>query len=83
MLWPLWDEDCGKCHPAFDEGEAEAWRTPRFHQLPVHNVALGVGCVECHRTHDRGGAANAYFLRVRWVRTQCARCHSEFQEDTG
>ncbi len=83
MRWPLWDEDCGKCHSAFDGGHAEAWRTPRFHQLPVHNVELGVSCVECHRTHDRGGDPNAYFLYAPWVRTQCARCHSQFEEDAG
>ena len=83
MRWPLWDEDCGKCHSAFDGGHAEAWRTPRFHQLPVHNVELGVSCVECHRTHDRGGDPNAYFLHAPWVRTQCARCHSQFEEDAG
>jgi hypothetical protein len=83
MSWPIWDEDCGKCHMPFDTGHAEPWRTPRFHQLPVHNVELGVSCVECHRTHDRGGDPNAYFLRAPWVRTQCARCHSDFEEDAG
>jgi hypothetical protein len=81
MRWPLWDEDCGQCHPSFDESQSKSWQSPRFHELPLHNVELGVGCVECHRSHDRGGDANAYFLRAPWVRTRCARCHSEFEEE--
>ncbi len=80
MAWPLWDEDCSKCHDAFDESEVEPWASPRFHQLPVHNEELGVGCVECHLTHDPGGNRGAYFLHADWVRSQCARCHSEFEE---
>jgi nitrate/TMAO reductase-like tetraheme cytochrome c subunit len=80
MRWPLWDEDCGKCHAVFDESRAEAWRRPRFHQLPLHNVALGVSCVECHLSHGPGGNPGAQFLHAARVRAQCARCHSEFEE---
>jgi nitrate/TMAO reductase-like tetraheme cytochrome c subunit len=80
MRWPLWDEDCAKCHDAFDESDAEPWQASRFHQLPVHNVELGVDCVECHRTHATGGDPGGYFLHATWVRSQCARCHSEFEE---
>jgi nitrate/TMAO reductase-like tetraheme cytochrome c subunit len=82
MRWPLWDEDCSQCHDGFDESEPLGWETPRFHQLPVHNVELGVACVECHRTHSEGDESY-HFLSVTWVRTQCARCHTEFEEGSG
>lgn len=81
MRWPLWDEDCSQCHAHFDTGESEAWELPRFHQLPVHNVELGVDCVECHRVHEVGGDPEAQFLQRHWVRSQCARCHPEFEGD--
>jgi len=80
MHWPLWDEDCSKCHTAFDTSDVETWQSPRFHQLPVHNTALGVDCVSCHRAHDAGGNSQAFFLHPPRVRAQCARCHSEFEE---
>jgi nitrate/TMAO reductase-like tetraheme cytochrome c subunit len=80
MKWPLWDEDCGKCHASFDESDEEPWKAPRFHQLPVHNVALGIDCVECHLVHEADVDASRHFLRASWVRTQCARCHAEFEE---
>jgi hypothetical protein len=82
MRWPLWDEDCAKCHASFAEREAEPWRTPRFHELSVHNVELGVGCVECHSAHEPGGNAEAWFLHAAAVRSQCARCHAEFEEES-
>lgn len=84
MRWPLRDEDCRKCHAHFDEGEVESWQSPRFHQLPVHNADLGVGCVECHLVHEPvpgPQAPGGHFLHASRVRTQCARCHSEFQSD--
>lgn len=80
MAWPLWDEDCRKCHSGFDSAPSEAWETPRFHELAVHNVDLGVDCVECHRSHEPGNPA-AFFLEPGVVRRQCARCHVEFEED--
>jgi nitrate/TMAO reductase-like tetraheme cytochrome c subunit len=83
MRWPLWDEDCLKCHTAFDESTVEAWRSPRFHQLPVHNAALGVDCVECHRVHAAGGNPTAFFLHAPSVRAQCVRCHPKFEEGVG
>ena len=83
MRWPLWDEDCAKCHPRFAEEEAETWRTPRFHQLAVHNAEPLVSCVECHRSHESGGNPDANFLHATAVRSQCARCHSEFEEGEG
>ncbi len=83
MRWPLWDEDCTKCHDAFDESEAAEWESPRFHQLAVHNVELGVDCVECLLSHETGGNADANHLHAAWVRTQCARCHPEFEEESG
>ena len=83
MRWPLWDEDCTRCHARFDEAAPEPWQNPRFHQLSVHNAELGVDCVECHRVHETDGAADAYFLHAAWTRSQCVRCHPEFQEGEG
>jgi predicted CXXCH cytochrome family protein len=80
MRWPLWDEDCTKCHDAFDTSAYEAWESPRFHQLPVHNADLGVACVECHEVHQTQGSPENHFLRAERVRTQCARCHAEFEQ---
>ena len=79
MRWPLWDEDCRKCHPRFDESEPEAWQSPRFHQLPVHNVDLGMDCVVCHKVHEDAVDPASYFLDSGWVRSRCAQCHSEFE----
>jgi nitrate/TMAO reductase-like tetraheme cytochrome c subunit len=78
MTAPLWDEDCVKCHAGFDESEPADWESPRFHQLPVHNAELGVACVECHQSHVSGGDADAHFIAADTVRSQCARCHAEF-----
>jgi len=81
MTHPLWDSDCRKCHASFDESSspATAGATPRFHELPVHNAKLGLSCVECHQAHERGGEAASHFLRAEHLRSQCARCHSEFE----
>ncbi|MEM7410790.1 MAG: hypothetical protein AAF430_11190 [Myxococcota bacterium] len=78
MRWPLWDEDCRQCHARFDESPGAAWESTRFHQVPLHNVDLGVDCVECHLVHEPGGNADAHFLHAEPVRAQCARCHEEF-----
>lgn len=83
MRWPLWDEDCAKCHDVFEEGEVADWQSPRFHQLPVHNVELGVGCVDCHLSHGGGGNPDAFFLLASRVRTRCALCHSEYENSEG
>ncbi len=80
MAWPLWDEDCRKCHAGFERAPSKQWETPRFHELAVHNADLGLDCVECHRVHDRGGNPDAHFLHADRVRTQCVRCHFEFEE---
>ncbi len=79
MRWPLWDEDCAKCHPDFDESEPAEWESPGFHQLAVHNAELGVACVECHRSHEADGDPAAHFIAASHVRSQCARCHAEFE----
>jgi len=78
MRWPLWDEDCSACHASF-ETAGDASGSPGFHELAVHNVDLGVACVECHSAHEPGGNPGAFFLRAAFVRAQCARCHSEFE----
>jgi predicted CXXCH cytochrome family protein len=79
MRWPLWDEDCSACHPSFQAADEDEG-SPDFHALPVHNVDLGVACVECHSAHEAGGDSAAFFLRRAAVRAQCARCHSEFEQ---
>jgi nitrate/TMAO reductase-like tetraheme cytochrome c subunit len=81
MDWPLWDEDCRKCHADFDTTRSEDELFPRFHELMGHNEALGVGCVECHRAHVTAGDPNRAFLEANHLKTQCARCHSEFRDD--
>jgi len=81
MAWPLWDEDCSKCHPTFEGADALAEASQRFHAVPVHNVDLAVRCVECHRIHEPAGTADTFFLHTDLVRGQCARCHPEFEED--
>lgn len=78
MHWPLWDEDCSQCHPSF-ETKSEAGFDPAFHDLAVHNVELGVTCVECHLSHEQGANVEAWYLKAAHVRAQCARCHSEFE----
>jgi nitrate/TMAO reductase-like tetraheme cytochrome c subunit len=83
MRWPLWDEDCAKCHSPFDERQPEPWEHPRFHQLAVHNVELGVACVECHLTHDQVGRAVPHFLHASPVRARCLSCHPKFEEGGG
>ena len=82
MRWPLWDADCRQCHLDFSKAAqaAEATSaTPPFHALGVHNVELGVSCVECHLSHETGGDEDLYHLRPVLVRGQCARCHTEFK----
>jgi hypothetical protein len=78
MRWPLWDEDCLKCHAGFAPPDPGAG-TPAFHAVSAHNVALPVGCVDCHFAHDRGGRADAFFLHAGAVRRECARCHAELE----
>ncbi len=80
MRWPLWDEDCRKCHASFDAPGRDAWRAPAFHELAVHNVELGVDCVECHRVHEVRVEPGVHFLDNEAVRAQCARCHSDFAQ---
>ena len=83
MRWPLWDEDCAQCHASFEESEPLAGEPTRFHQFGVHNGDLGVDCVACHLSHERVGSDAPYHLQVDHVRTQCARCHAEFEENQG
>jgi hypothetical protein len=78
MRWPLWDEDCAKCHERFAP-PAEGAGTPAFHDVAAHNAALPVGCVDCHFAHETGGRADAYFLQAAAVRRECARCHAELE----
>jgi hypothetical protein len=82
MAWPLWDEDCRQCHREFRviaDSDQAASSNPPFHALGVHNAALGVSCVECHRSHETGGREDLYYLQPVHVRGQCARCHTEFE----
>jgi hypothetical protein len=79
MRWPLWDADCRQCHERF-EVKGDELGYPAFHDLPPHNVELGVGCVECHDSHDPGGNADAWFLHAAPVRRQCVRCHPQYKQ---
>jgi len=78
MRWPLWDEDCTACHRQFQGPTSEAWETPHFHELEVHNVDLGIACVECHESHGVDGDSSTHFLEAETLRIQCVRCHPEF-----
>jgi hypothetical protein len=81
MRFPLWDADCAKCHARFDlpeRRERGETGTPPFHSLPVHNSNLGISCVECHTAHATDVDPQAHFLNGDHLRTECARCHSEF-----
>jgi len=79
MHWPLGDADCTKCHSTFDERESEVGRDPRFHELAVHNVELGVGCIACHTSHAEGGLPGHYQIHAERVRAECSACHPEFE----
>lgn len=79
MHWPLWDADCRKCHQSYT-ATSGASADPLFHEVAEHNTELPVTCVECHRSHDREGLASHYFVVPDVVRSQCARCHLEFEE---
>jgi hypothetical protein len=80
MAWPLLDEDCRQCHVDFSEAEARSLDpNPPFHALSVHNVALGMSCVECHLSHEPGGLEDLYYLQPAQVRGRCGECHSDFE----
>ena len=79
MVWPLRDEDCAQCHATFKDPDPRA-PSPAFHELVVHNAALGVACVECHLSHTTGGSEDLYYLQPTHVRAQCAECHSDFAQ---
>jgi nitrate/TMAO reductase-like tetraheme cytochrome c subunit len=78
MDHPLGDADCRQCHESFAWLESFADES-KFHGLSVHNVDLGVDCVECHTVHQGGEDASLFYLEASGVRAQCARCHSEFR----
>lgn len=78
MKHPLRDADCRKCHTGVRQsGDSESQE--KFHDLAVHNVDLGVDCVECHTVHKGGTSAALFFLDADLVRTQCGRCHVQFR----
>jgi nitrate/TMAO reductase-like tetraheme cytochrome c subunit len=79
MHWPLLDADCRKCHERYAE-ESSQLGSPRFHELAVHNVELGVPCVDCHLSHEKSGNVGAQFLEPVSVRRRCALCHSQFED---
>jgi hypothetical protein len=84
MHWPLRDEDCAGCHVSYEERSSDPGHSgdPAFHELAVHNQKLGVDCVTCHLSHERGALASHYFVQPLHVRAQCAQCHPEFEEDS-
>lgn len=80
MHWPLGDADCRQCHASF-ETKAGEFEDPAFHDLGVHNVDLGVDCVECHLAHDASGDPEQWFVSAAHVRAQCARCHERLSDE--
>jgi hypothetical protein len=78
MRWPLWDEDCRKCHADLGEGAAAPGAAPAFHALAVHDAELGVDCVACHLAHDESALPDRQFLVADVVRARCAECHPRF-----
>ena len=79
MHWPLLDADCRQCHEQYQPRESE-FEPVRFHEVELHNVDLGRGCVWCHVAHDRGGDEEFYFLEPLKLRARCADCHTEFKD---
>lgn len=82
MEYPLGEADCRQCHRKFalDVAADAGIEFVRFHGNSVHNVDLGVVCVECHTVHAGGDDKATFYLDAMSVRQQCARCHSEYQE---
>ena len=81
MAWPLRDEDCRKCHASIEPSRPKDWDAISFHERAAHDEKLGVACVECHRVHATDVDPKGYFLRADHVRSQCARCHSDFRDE--
>jgi formate-dependent nitrite reductase cytochrome c552 subunit len=77
MGWPLRDDDCRRCHEGFEERAPAPGADPAFHELAVHNAALGVACVDCHLVHDAGALPEHDFLHPEHVRARCAACHPQ------
>jgi predicted CXXCH cytochrome family protein len=74
MEFPLWNEDCTKCHATW-----KPERTDAFHAIGVHNLpAFEFDCVQCHRAHPTGRDAALDFLASDDVLPVCRNCHEEF-----
>ena len=80
MQYPLGENDSRQCHEELATDPNDESESLRFHDLSVHNVDLGVVCVEFHTIHDGGNESATFYLDTTGVRAQCARCHSEYQE---
>lgn len=78
MTSPLWDSDCRQCHERFLE-KNRGFDGEAFHNKPLHNVGLGVDCVECHTLHDAGDPSR-WFLEPDHIRMRCAQCHVEYAD---
>jgi hypothetical protein len=81
MPWPLWDEDCVKCHTTLGATPSGDSDERPFHRGLGHNENLGVDCVGCHRVHETGVDPEASFLEATHLRAQCAYCHSDFRDE--
>jgi len=63
MAWPLWDEDCRKCHTGFDEPADEGQGSTRFHALAVHNAdSASTASSAISRTRPASIAARTFWL---------------------
>ena len=73
MEYPLWDEDCVRCHETYEPG-----RSDDFHAFEDHNLPnFFYRCVDCHRVHANEGVARFDFLEPDRVRRVCRDCHEE------
>ena len=74
MDYPLWNEDCAKCHARYEPARDDA-----FHAVEVHNLPdFAYECVECHQGHPTGRKAALDYLETEPLVAVCQNCHEEF-----
>lgn len=74
MEYPLWNEDCAKCHATYSPQRDDA-----FHAIDVHNLpGFEYDCVKCHLAHPTGRKASLDYLAPEPTVAVCRNCHEEF-----
>ena len=74
MRHPLWNEDCVKCHAAYEPARDDA-----FHAIGVHNLPeFAYDCVQCHQAHPTGRQKSLDYLERESLVAVCRNCHEEF-----